>query len=91
MAGEWFCKIAGQTRGPFSPAQLKLLATRGELHPADPVRQGTEGPWVAAERVKGLFSGSGPKHALPVAKPLDPPGQKAARQGSAGWQATVAS
>lgn len=70
MAGEWFCKIAGNQRGPLSPAQLKLLAAHGELRPQDLVRQGFEGPWAPAERVKGLFSGSAPKHPLPVAKPL---------------------
>jgi hypothetical protein len=70
MAGEWFCRIAGNQRGPLSAAQLKLLATHGELRAQDLVRQGTDGPWVPAERVKGLFSGSAPKHPLPVAKPL---------------------
>lgn len=71
MAGEWFCKIAGSERGPLSPAQLKLLASHGELRREDLVRQGAGGQWIPADRVKGLFSGSAPKHPLPVAKPLD--------------------
>ena len=70
MAGEWFCKIAGRERGPLSPAQLKLLALHGELRPTDPVRQGLEGPWVPAGRVKGLFSGSAPKQSSAGATPL---------------------
>jgi hypothetical protein len=61
MAGEWFCKIADRERGPLSSAQLKSLAAQGELHPQDLVRQGTDGAWVPADRVKGLFSTVPPK------------------------------
>jgi len=77
MAGEWFCKVAGRERGPLNSAQLKSLANHGKLHPHDLVRQGTDGPWVPADRVKGLFPDSASKQPLPVARPLDadPPGE----------------
>jgi len=58
MAIEWFCKISGKQVGPLSPQQLKLLADKGKLRPEHQVRQGANGSWFPAIRVKGLFFSS---------------------------------
>ncbi len=55
MASQWFCKIAGHERGPLSAQALKSMADKGRIQPDDPVRQGADGSWVPAGRVKGLF------------------------------------
>lgn len=58
MPDQWFCKIGGAKRGPFSPQQLKGLVAARKLHPDDLVRHGSEGAWMPAQRVKGLFAGA---------------------------------
>jgi hypothetical protein len=55
MAADWFCEILGNELGPLTPKQLRTLVEKGRLSPDDRVRQGTEGAWVPAGRVKGLF------------------------------------
>jgi hypothetical protein len=55
MGKDWYCRIAGQVIGPFSAAQLRVLADEGRLSPGDPLRQGVSGVWVPAASVKGLF------------------------------------
>jgi len=69
MANQWYCMISGHERGPLSSQQLKAMATKGRLQPDHLVRQGTEGSWVPASRVKGLFATAGP--AAPSDKPTD--------------------
>ncbi len=59
MAGVWYCKLAGVITGPLKASELRSLAEAGKLSPEDWVRQGEEGPWVAARNVRGLFSGIG--------------------------------
>ena len=56
MAAEWYCKVSGKTFGPVSAEQLKTLASQGKLTPRHEVRRGTDGSWVPADRVKGLFA-----------------------------------
>ena len=62
--------------GPLSSQQLRAMALERRLSPGDQVRQGTEGPWGPAARVKGLFgadeSGGATSNSreLPVAEPL---------------------
>ncbi|MGO9111400.1 MAG: DUF4339 domain-containing protein, partial [Thermoguttaceae bacterium] len=41
--------------GPLSGQQLKTIVAKGQLKPEHLVRRGSEGPWVPAGRVKGLF------------------------------------
>lgn len=87
MAAEWFWKISGKELGPLSSLQLKAMAEKGRLKPEHPVRQGAEGAWVPAGRVKGLFAQEVSPAAVsdstdvPVAKPLEKaaakPGAKA--------------
>ncbi len=68
MATDWYCRIAGAELGPLSSQQLRALAADGRLRPTDEVRQGPDGRWVQATRVKGLLKGSSPE--VVVAQPL---------------------
>jgi len=70
MKVEWFCEIAGRKIGPLLSQQLKTMAAEGQILPSDRVRQGSQGPWVSAGQVKGLFP------PLPRAKPLASPTPK---------------
>ncbi|MGA2257567.1 MAG: DUF4339 domain-containing protein [Thermoguttaceae bacterium] len=56
MSADWFCKIGERKVGPLSGQQLKTIVAKGQLKPEHLVRRGSEGPWVAAGRIKGLFS-----------------------------------
>lgn len=76
MAGLWFCKLAGVTTGPLKASELRALADSGKLAPDDLVRQGAEGPWVAARHVRGLFGPprrSGPNDSLESASSEEVP------------------
>ncbi len=55
MSADWFCKIGDKKIGPLNGQQLKTIVARGQLKPEHLVRRGSEGPWVAAGRIKGLF------------------------------------
>jgi len=55
MSADWFCKIGEKKIGPLNGQQLKTIVARGQLKPDHLVRRGSEGPWVAAGRIKGLF------------------------------------
>ena len=50
----------GEEWGPMSAQELLAVARRGRLSRHDTVRQGTDGNWVRAEMVTGLFSTSPP-------------------------------
>ena len=52
---EWYVKLKNGTSGPFSPVQLKGFADSGKLPRSALVSKNTDGPWVAAEQVRGLF------------------------------------
>ena len=64
MAAEWFILMGSGEQGPFTPAQLKELATYSRILPGTKVKKGVDGEWVPAGRVKGLFE---------VSKPPPPP------------------
>ena len=78
MSADWFCKIGEKKIGPLNGQQLKTIVAKGQLKPEHLVRRGSEGPWVPAGRIKGLFpegpAGSaqsqGKKPAPATAKPL---------------------
>ena len=55
MSADWFCKINEKKVGPLNSQQLKTIVARGQLMPEHLVRRGSEGPWVPAGRIKGLF------------------------------------
>lgn len=44
----------GDIRGPFTAAEIKQLASTGELLADSLVRKGNDGNWVIAERISGL-------------------------------------
>ena len=84
MSADWFCKIGDKKVGPLNNQQLKTIVAKGQLRPEHLVRRGSEGPWVPAGRIKGLFvpgaSGGQPQgKASPAsAKPLPKAAKSAA-------------
>jgi len=65
MSADWFCKIGEKRIGPLNGQQLKTFAAQGQLKPEHLVRRGSEGPWVPAGRIKGLFVGGTPGEGPP--------------------------
>ena len=55
MASEWYVLVDESEKGPIPGTKLKQLAVAGKLKPTMQVRQGTEGEWVEAGGVLGLF------------------------------------
>jgi hypothetical protein len=55
MAEDWFVKIEGKEKGPLNGQQLRTAVAKGKVLPEYLIRRGTDGPWVPAGRVKGLF------------------------------------
>src|SRR5262249_14642083 len=55
MAADWYCEINGQQHGPFTSAQLRQLAVKGNLQPSHPVWKEGMQKTVLARTVKGLF------------------------------------
>ena len=79
MTAHWYCRIAGEERGPFTAAQLRGMAADGSLSTGDPVRQGKFGVWVPAASVKGLFDPTSPsQHAASPSQRAGSPPQHAA-------------
>ncbi|MEI8375367.1 MAG: GYF domain-containing protein [Planctomycetota bacterium] len=68
MSADWFCKIGEKRIGPLSGQQLKTIVAKGQLKPEHLVRRGSEGPWVPAGRIKGLFPESPAGTARPLGK-----------------------
>lgn len=50
----WFVLLNEKPRGPLDASQLKRLAEQGQINGDTLVSQSTEGPWVAARKIKGL-------------------------------------
>ncbi len=57
MASQWFYQVMGDRIGPVSGSQLRNLALRGAISIDTPIANAADGPWVPAERVRGLFGG----------------------------------
>jgi len=60
MASDWYYMENEQVQGPVSASQLQQLAGLGRITPTTQVRKGAAGPWVEANRVKGLSFAAGP-------------------------------
>lgn len=60
MAAQWYYQVMGQQLGPVSPSQLRTMAGAGAVAPDTMVKQGTDGAWVFARQVRGLFEEGGP-------------------------------
>lgn len=58
MSLPWYVKIRSGVKGPFSSQKLKALAEAQQLTPDHQVRRGSEGAWVSASRIQGLFAES---------------------------------
>ena len=58
MPSDWQIQIDGKTYGPFDDARMKALVKQGKITPDTPVCVASQGRWVAAKTVKGLFSAS---------------------------------
>jgi hypothetical protein len=71
IMSEWFVSKSGKTHGPFSASQLKQLAAETKIGPETEVRLGTDGTWVTAKTVKGLFAAQAvsPAAVVPTAAP----------------------
>lgn len=67
---DWFVQHGGKQYGPLPAAKLKQLAADGKISPTTSVRLGTDGAWVPASRVKGLFDSMAP--ASPSRPPATP-------------------
>ena len=55
MATGWIIKRNNKESGPFSPQQLKQLASSGKLKPEDLLRKEPGGKFQRANSIKGLF------------------------------------
>ncbi|MCR4414953.1 MAG: DUF4339 domain-containing protein, partial [Thermoguttaceae bacterium] len=78
MSDAWYCKIAGEERGPLSAQDLKALAADGQLSPEDLVRHGVHAAWVTAGRVRGLFPSTGSSASRPTGTAQETPSARAA-------------
>jgi GYF domain 2 len=68
MTNEWYYTKQKKQFGPVSEGDLKKLVAKGELAPTDKVwKKGME-KWVAAETIKGLFSGGSGSGDRPTSK-----------------------
>ncbi len=56
MPSNWQIQIDGKTHGPFDDACMKALVKQGRITPETLVCIASQGRWVAAKMVKGLFS-----------------------------------
>jgi len=55
MSRSWYVEHKGRTVGPVSSAQLKQLASASKIGRQSRVRLGSDGEWVPAAKVQGLF------------------------------------
>ncbi len=79
MASEWFYTVNGQqSPNSASDAQIKQMATSGQLLPTDMVWKDGMDNWVPAHTIKGLFPASRPASGeSPVVEPVPPKNQSA--------------
>jgi hypothetical protein len=57
VAATWYCRVDDDELGPLPPAALKQLVLEGRVTADSLIRQGENGKWVPAGKVKGLLSG----------------------------------
>lgn len=50
----WYVQIGDEQRGPIGSDELKQLASVGIVDESTPIRQGLDGKWSTAGKVKGL-------------------------------------
>lgn len=76
----WFIKHNGRIFGPVTSQRLTELASESRIVSETLVRKGSQGAWVEASKVKGLF----------VEPPTDEPLPKAANFESEGMASSIA-
>jgi Transglutaminase-like superfamily/GYF domain 2 len=69
----YYARDDKQRHGPFTVAELKQLAARGDLLPTDRIVREGGGNWTVAGSVKGLFS------ERPIAEVKSPPPQQTSK------------
>jgi membrane protein YdbS with pleckstrin-like domain len=52
---DWYVRVDGTQYGPYTAEQLKTYSSSGHVTPDSEVRRGTDGRWVVASQVKGMF------------------------------------
>ena len=76
MKQEWFYAKGGKKHGPVSGAELKQLASSGQLLPDDMVKKEGIVKWASARSIKGLFpeaaAGLTPVRPLPPSAAASP-------------------
>src|SRR5438094_768989 len=70
MPSEWFYLGSGRKVGPFSPAELRQLASNGVVTRETRVSKSGHDGWVLAKQVKGLFDAEKTNSAEPPPSPL---------------------
>jgi uncharacterized RDD family membrane protein YckC len=73
MADEWYVGRNGQRSGPFSGSQVRQMAARGELGPADMLWKEGMADWAAAATISGLFGGPPAASPAPTMNPYAAP------------------
>ncbi len=75
MALNWYYKNGDQQQGPFSVAQVKLMAQKNQITPKTLLRREDRTNWIEAAKVPGLFAAASPPPAAaaPVAAAPAPP------------------
>jgi hypothetical protein len=71
--GRWYLARNRQKAGPYSAAQLRQMATAGQLAAADMLLPDGEAKWVAAGSVNGIFPAAPSPTAVRKPPPLPPP------------------
>jgi hypothetical protein len=69
----WYVAINKQKVGPFSPAQLRRLASEGKIRAEDMIHRDGEPKWVAAGSLQGLFPTKSRPVELHAIKPAPAP------------------
>ncbi|NQT17492.1 MAG: DUF4339 domain-containing protein [Planctomycetes bacterium] len=74
MASQWYVRKGSKQYGPFSAATMKQYAAQAKIKPDDRVKQGEDGGWLVAAKVKGLFdTATTAKPAPPSSVPVEAP------------------
>jgi hypothetical protein len=71
MGEQWHYSRRGKEGGPVSAADLKRMASAGQLSPTDQVWKGGMANWARADTIKGLFDGAAAAP-IPQVIPVDP-------------------
>jgi hypothetical protein len=77
---KWFVQSGDKILGPLNSAELKSLATTGQINESTQVAQQESGPWRNAARIRGLFTANPPNMQAPTTATVPPNPMPAAQQ-----------